>query len=70
VFAGGLVRLPDHPRPLRELRALERQTHRSGKDYGRDDHANAASAALHMIGRAPVDLGAISPRRLGPHTQR
>jgi hypothetical protein len=66
VFAGGLVRLPDHPRPLRELRALERQTHRSGKDSvehprnGRDDHANAASGALHMIGRAPVGLGAIS----------
>jgi hypothetical protein len=39
---------------------------RSGKDSvdhprnGRDDHANAACGALHMIGRAPVGLAAIS----------
>jgi hypothetical protein len=32
LFARGLVRLPDHARLLRELRALERHTHRSGKD--------------------------------------
>jgi Phage Terminase len=66
LFARGLVRLPDHARLLRELRALERHTHRSGKDSvdhprnGRDDHANAACGALHMIGRAPVGLAAIS----------
>jgi hypothetical protein len=66
LFARGLVRLPDHARLLRELRALERHTHRSGKDSvdhprnGRDDHANAACGALHMIGRAPVGLAAIT----------
>ncbi|MGO8921407.1 MAG: terminase large subunit domain-containing protein, partial [Xanthobacteraceae bacterium] len=48
LFTRGLVRLPDHPKLLRELRLLERQTHRSGKDSvdhprgGHDDHANSA----------------------------
>jgi hypothetical protein len=66
LFARGLVRLPDHARLLRELRALERHTHRSGKDSvdhprnGRDDHANAVCGALHMIGRAPIGLAAIT----------
>jgi hypothetical protein len=32
LFTRGLVRLPDHPKLLRELRLLERKTHRSGKD--------------------------------------
>lgn len=32
LFARGLVRLPDHPKLIRELRLLERRTHRSGKD--------------------------------------
>jgi hypothetical protein len=59
-FARGLVRLPDHAKLLRELRLLERQTHRSGKDTvdhprnGHDDYANAVCgaiiAALHPRG--------------------
>ena len=32
LFARGLVRLPNHPKLLRELRLLERHTHRSGRD--------------------------------------
>jgi hypothetical protein len=32
LFARGLVRLPDHAKLLRELRLLERHTHRSGRD--------------------------------------
>ena len=32
LFTRGLVRLPDHPKLLRELRMLERHTHRFGKD--------------------------------------
>ncbi len=55
LFTRGQVRLPDHPQLLRELRLLERRTHRSGKDsvdHGRnlrDDHANAALGALRLV---------------------
>jgi hypothetical protein len=55
LFARGLVRLPDHPKLLRELRLLERSTHRSGKDTvnhprnGRDDHANAVCGVLRCL---------------------
>jgi Phage Terminase len=47
LFTRGLVRLPDHPVLLRELRLLERQAHRGGKESidhprgGHDDFANA-----------------------------
>ena len=47
LFARGGISLPDHPVLLRELRLLERRTHRSGKDSvdhglrGHDDYANA-----------------------------
>ena len=57
LFTRGQVRLPDHPKLLRELRLLERQTHRSGRDSvdhpknGRDDYANSACGALHLVGR-------------------
>jgi len=57
LFTRGLVRLPDHAKLLRELRLLERITHRSGKDQvshpkgGRDDFANAACGALYLVGR-------------------
>jgi hypothetical protein len=55
LFTRGIVRLPDHPKLLRELRLLERSTHRSGKDSvdhpknGHDDYANAACGALHGL---------------------
>jgi hypothetical protein len=61
LFTRGLVRLPDHTKLLRELRLLERTTHRSGKDQishpkngGRDDYANSVCGALYLVGRIPV----------------
>jgi hypothetical protein len=55
LFTRGLVRLPNHPRLLRELRMLERHTHRSGRDTvdhprnGKDDHANAVCGVLRGL---------------------
>lgn len=55
LFARGLIQLPDHPRLLRELRLLERRTHRSGRDAvdhprgGHDDHANAVCGVLRSL---------------------
>ena len=57
LFTRGLVRLPDHAKLLRELRLLERQTHRGGKDSvdspknAHDDFANAVCGALQLVGR-------------------
>jgi len=57
VFTRGLARLPNHARLIRELRLLERRTHRSGKDTvehprnGHDDHANVVCGVLSL--RAP-----------------
>jgi hypothetical protein len=54
-FTRGLVSLPDHPRLLRELRLLERHTHRSGRDtvdhgrHGSDDYVNAVCGALRLM---------------------
>ena len=55
LFARGLVRLPDHLKLLRELRLLERHSHRSGRDTvdhargGHDDHANAVCGVLRNL---------------------
>jgi hypothetical protein len=55
LFTRGLVRLPDHPRLLKELRLLERQTHRGGKDSvdhprgQHDDHANAVCGVFRTL---------------------
>ncbi len=55
LFARGLVRLPEHPKLLKELRLLERYTHRGGKDTvdhprgGHDDHANAVCGVLRNL---------------------
>jgi hypothetical protein len=55
LFTRGLVRLPNHPKLLRELRLLERHTHRSGKDHvdhgrgGSDDYANSVCGCLHGL---------------------
>jgi hypothetical protein len=55
LFTRGLVRLPDHAKLLRELRLLERQTHRGGKESvdhprsGHDDLANSVCGALHSL---------------------
>jgi len=55
VFTRGLARLPDHGRLVRELRLLERRTHRSGKDTvehprnGHDDHANVVCGVFSLL---------------------
>jgi hypothetical protein len=55
LFTRGMVRLPDHPTLLRELRLLERQTHRGGRDSvdhprnGHDDFANALCGCLRLL---------------------
>jgi hypothetical protein len=55
LFTRGLVRLPDHDRLLKELRLLERQTHRGGKDSvdhprgGHDDFANATCGVFRTL---------------------
>jgi hypothetical protein len=55
LFSAGLVRIPDHLKLIRELRLLERRTHRSGKDTvdhgktGHDDFANSACGAFHSL---------------------
>lgn len=58
LFTRGLISLPDQTRLIKELRLLERATHRSGKDsvdhgkYGSDDFANAlCGAAAHAVKR-------------------
>lgn len=63
LFARGAIMLPDHPTLLRELRLLERRTHRSGKDTvdhgqrGRDDYANAVlGCAAHCMTGGPENL--------------
>jgi hypothetical protein len=55
LFTRGLVRLPEHPKLIRELRLLERHTHRSGRDSvdhgrsGSDDYANAVAGVLREL---------------------
>jgi hypothetical protein len=55
VFTRGRVALPDHSKLLRELRLLERHTHRSGKDtvdhgkHGSDDYINAVAGVIQML---------------------
>jgi hypothetical protein len=55
LFTRGLVRLPDHQTLIRELRLLERQTHRSGRDEvnhpknGHDDAANVCCGVLRHL---------------------
>ena len=46
LFTRGLVALPDHKRLLRELRLLERHTHRSGRDTV--DHGKNGIRRLHQ----------------------
>jgi hypothetical protein len=51
-FMRETIRLPDHPRLIRELRLLERRTTRAGRDSvdhgpsGSDDYANCLAGAL------------------------
>src|SRR5262249_36732890 len=64
LFTRGLVRLPNHSRLLRELRLLERQTHRGGRESvdhprgGHDDLANAVCGVLrNLSNRLGYDRG-------------
>jgi hypothetical protein len=52
------VRLPNYQRLLRELRLLERHTHRSGRDTVERDHF-LRSVAAHLTG-APTDDAVIT----------
>jgi hypothetical protein len=57
-FNSGRVRLPNDAKLIRELRLLERSTHRSGKDSvdhprgGNDDRANVVFGAMWVAGVA------------------
>jgi hypothetical protein len=57
LFTRGVVSLPDHKILLRELRMLERHTHRSGKDSvdhgqsGHDDYSNACCGLLVQLAK-------------------
>src|SRR5262249_24039806 len=58
LWARGLISIPDHPRLLRELRLLERRTHRSGKDtvdHGRSGHDDLANALCGCAAHAVAD---------------
>jgi hypothetical protein len=72
-FNRGRVSLPNDEKLIRELRLLERQTHRSGKDSvdhpkgGSDDRANCVFGAMWACGvagsksRGEVRLGVVNP---------
>jgi hypothetical protein len=55
LFTRGAISIPDHQQLLRELRLLERQTHRGGRDTidhpkrGSDDYANAVCGCAATI---------------------
>src|SRR5262249_24551366 len=61
VFTRGLARLPNYARLIRELRLLERRTHRSGKDTvehprnGHDDHANVVCGVFSLLRPPPFE---------------
>jgi hypothetical protein len=71
LFARGLLRLPDHAKLLRELRLLERHTHRSGRDTvdhpkgGRDDCANAmCGVAWQLSANSSAWMSSANMRRV------
>jgi hypothetical protein len=65
LFTRGQLSIPDHPKLLRELRLLERHTHRSGRDTvdhgrinGNDDYSNALVGMLRLnAGKYDPDEG-------------
>ena len=63
-FMRGMVSFPDHAQLIRELRLLERSTHRSGRDSvdhgrgGSDDHANVLAGCINLaLGRRDTVFG-------------
>lgn len=67
LFMRGAVSIPDMPALVRELRLLERRTHRSGRDSvdhpaaGSDDMANALAGAAYMATHAPRRMARMAP---------
>jgi hypothetical protein len=70
LFARRVVRLPDHPRMLRELRLLERSTSSGGRDAvdhgrnGHDDFSNVACGVLRLLdarGVAEAEVPIVQP---------
>jgi len=58
LWARSQISIPDHPRLLRELRLLERRTHRSGKDtvdHGRSGHDDLANAVCACAAHSAAD---------------
>jgi hypothetical protein len=57
LFATGLVKIPDDPKLISQLRQLERRTTRSGHDqvdhppHGADDRANALAGVVALCGK-------------------
>jgi hypothetical protein len=76
-FMRGAVSLPAHERLIRELRLLERRTHRSGKDSvdhgqgGSDDYANAVCGCVQLaIAEHRTPVAALSaPRMITGHSE-
>jgi hypothetical protein len=70
IFTRGLVRFADHAKLVRELRLLERRTHRSGRDTvehprnGRDDYANAVCGLLAGETRRPLIVSDAALQRI------
>jgi hypothetical protein len=66
LFMRGAVRLPNHPRLIRELRLLERRASRTGKDVidhgrsGSDDWINSVVGALIT----PIKMPMVFPEKL------
>lgn len=63
----GLLRLPDSPELLREMRGLERRTGRVGKDHvdhrrgGHDDRANVVAGLLSVLPKGTERLNKLAP---------
>src|SRR5262249_17835438 len=76
VFTRGLARLPDHGRLVRELRLLERRTHRSGKDTvehprnGHHDHANVVCGVFALLPPPPFEQPSLTAPPIAGDTPR
>jgi hypothetical protein len=76
LFSRGQVRMPEHKILLKELRLLERSTHRSGRDtvdhprHSYDDFANSLFGALYIAASVKPSVGSMINQdilnRIGP----
>jgi hypothetical protein len=66
LFTRGAISIPDHALLLRELRLLERATHRGGRDSvdhprnGSDDYANAVCGCAVLARKPSYDIDAVN----------